>query len=211
MKFSAIVLAAGTSSRMAGRHKMLLPVGGETAIRRTVRRVLASGAQQVVVVTGFNADAVTRAVMDLPVALCPNPRFEEGQMTSVAAGVGALTAPCDAVMVCLGDQVLLNPGDYRELVDAYRAMPRGSILVPCFRGTRGNPIVFSASYVPQVIGGQRKLGCRKLVTDYPEEVFVYQVGHDRFTTDMDTPEDYALVLERAALEAPETEVAGEVR
>jgi molybdenum cofactor cytidylyltransferase len=201
VRFSAVVLAAGTSSRMEGRNKMLLPLGDEPLIRRTVRAVLDARPEEVVVVTGFNGKAVIQAVIDLPVKFQPNPRYEEGQMTSVAAGAAALSAPTDAVMVCLGDMVLLEAGDYRELVEAYASMPRGSILVPHRDGQRGNPVVFSASFVPEVIAGHKNIGCRKLIADNPEEVFAYAAAHDRFFTDLDTPADYAHVLERLGLPA----------
>lgn len=203
MRFSAVVLAAGTSSRMRGLHKMLLPVGGEPVIRRTVRQVLAAHPEEVVVVTGHNGRAVMQALADLPVCFQPNPRYEEGQMTSVAAGAGALRQPTDAVMICLGDMVLLQPEDYRELVEAFAAMPRGSILVPRHADQRGNPVVFASRHVPDVMSGQKNIGCRKLIADHPEEVFAHEAAHDRYTTDMDTPEDYAAILARLAPAQPE--------
>jgi molybdenum cofactor cytidylyltransferase len=58
VRFSAVVLAAGLSSRMEGRHKLLLPVCGEPAVRRVVRAIVAAQPQEVVVVTGFNGRAV---------------------------------------------------------------------------------------------------------------------------------------------------------
>lgn len=203
MRFSAVVLAAGTSSRMHGMHKMLLPIGAEPVIRRTVRQVLAAKPEEVVVVTGHNGRAVIQALIDLPVSFQPNPRYEEGQMTSVAVGTGALRQPTDAVMICLGDMMLLRPEDYRELVDAFIEMSQGSILVPRHNGQRGNPVVFAAHHVPEVLSGKTNIGCRKLIADYPEEVFAYEAAHDRFTIDMDTPEDYAAILVRLALVQPE--------
>jgi molybdenum cofactor cytidylyltransferase len=132
----------------------------------------------------------------LPVRFQPNPRYREGQMTSVAAGVAALQTACDVVMVCLADQVLLETDDYRALVDAYAAMPRGSILVPTFGGQRGNPVLFAASYAPEVVNGHVNPGCRKLVAEHADEVFMYEASSDRFVVDMDTPADYARVLQR---------------
>jgi molybdenum cofactor cytidylyltransferase len=196
--FSAVVLAAGMSSRMQGRHKLLLPVGGEPAVRRTVGAVSAAGPAEIVVVTGFRGRAVMEALDGLAVRFQPNPRYEEGQMTSVAAGVAALVAPCNVVMVCLADQVLLSAADYREVVDAYAAMPRGSILMPVFNGQRGNPVVFSVSYAAEVISGHINPGCRKLIAEHPDEVYLHEAAHDRFTTDMDTPEDYERMLVRLA-------------
>jgi len=196
--FSAVVLAAGMSSRMQGQHKLLLPVGGEPAVRRTVSALVAAGPAEIVVVTGFHGRAVMEALDGLPVRFQANPRYEEGQMTSVAAGVAALAAPCDIVLVCLADQVLLTAEDYR----AYAAMPRGSILVPAFKGQRGNPVAFSVSYAAEVISGHINPGCRKLIAEHPDEVFIHEAVHDRFTTDMDTPEDYERMVARLAERPP---------
>jgi molybdenum cofactor cytidylyltransferase len=184
---------------MKGMHKMLLPIAEEPVIRRTVRQVLEAHPEEVVVVTGHNGRAVMQALIDLPVGFQSNPRYEEGQMTSVAAGAGALRQPTDAVMICLGDMVLLRPEDYRELADAFTGMPRGSILVPRYDDQRGNPVVFAAHHVPEVMSGKKNIGCRKLIANHPEEVFAYEAAHDRFTTDMDTPEDYAAILVRLGL------------
>jgi len=196
MRWSAVVLAAGTSSRMGGRHKMLLPIGDSTVIRHTVSRILEAAPQEVVVVTGYHGRDVAAALDGVPVALQPNPRYEEGQMTSAAVGAGALTRATDAVMMCLGDMVLLEPRDYAELVTAYVDKTDRSIVIPYFDGQRGNPMLFASSYVHEVAIGERRIGCRKLANQYPDDVFRYDASHDRFTTDLDTPDDYARVLER---------------
>jgi molybdenum cofactor cytidylyltransferase len=196
MKWSAVVLAAGNSSRMEGRHKMLLPVGGRPVIRHTLERILAAAPQETVVVTGFKGRDVIAAIADLPVTLQPNARWEEGQMTSAAIGTGALTKATDAVMMCLGDMILLESRDYLELVDAYLEKTDRPIVIPYFGEQRGNPILFASSYVHEVAMGERHIGCKKLANQYPEDVFRYAVSHDRFVADMDTPADYAKALER---------------
>ena len=90
MRWSAVVLAAGTSSRMEGRNKMLLTIGDKPVIRHTVEQVVSAEPQEVVVVTGHQGREVGKLLADLPIKLQPNLRYEEGQMVSVAVGVGAL-------------------------------------------------------------------------------------------------------------------------
>jgi len=197
IRFSAIVLAAGTSSRMQGRNKLLLSVGGEPLIRGTVRNVLEARPQETVVVTGFQGPAVSEALAGLPVVLRSNPRFADGQMTSVAAGAAALQKATDAVMVCLGDMVLLSGADYRELIDALARLAGPSILVPHYLGQRGNPVVLAAWHLPDLVAERRNPGCRNLIENCPEEVVVHEVAHDRFVFDLDTPDDYDRLLVRS--------------
>ena len=75
-------------------------------------------------------------------------------------------------------------------------------------GQRGNPVVFSSNMIAAVGGGKRKLGCRKLIADHPEEVHSYEPGHDRFFVDLDTPLDYARLCERLAVRAEDAALAG---
>ncbi|MFT0546776.1 nucleotidyltransferase family protein [Allopusillimonas ginsengisoli] len=198
MSFSAVVLAAGESLRMMGRHKMLLPAPIEPVVRRSTRRIVESGADEVVVVTGHQHDLVAKALQGLPVRIVYNQDYLQGQMTSVNKGLEALVKPCDAIMVCLADQVLLTSSDYAQLAQAYLHRPHGSILVPYFKGQRGNPIVFDSKHSAEIVQGRRKLGCRKLVQDNPDAVYVHEVGHDRYLSDLDTPEEYIRILDRLA-------------
>jgi molybdenum cofactor cytidylyltransferase len=202
VRFSAVVLAAGQSTRMGGANKLLLPFGGEPLVRRTVRTVLAAGVQETVVVIGYQGREVMRAVLDLPVTVQPNLLYEEGQMRSVAAGVAALAQATDAILVCPADLPLLRTEDLHELMEVYLAHPASSIVIPRHQGERGNPIVFAAAYAPEVAAGRRLIGCRKLAQQYPDETFWHDVAHARFTTDCDTPEAYRHLLETLALTQP---------
>ena len=61
---------------------------------------------------------------------------------------------------------------------------------------RGNPILFASSYLHEVAMGERHIGYKKLANEYPDDVFRYEATHDRFTSDLDTPDDYARLLDR---------------
>jgi molybdenum cofactor cytidylyltransferase len=202
LRCSAVVLAAGQSARMEGRNKLLLPVAGEPLVRRTVRTVLQAGVQETVVVTGHQARDVMRVLVDLPVTIQPNLLHAEGQMRSVAAGVAALARATDAILVCPGDMGLLCVDDVLELLAVFAAHPEHSIVIPRYQGERGNPIVFAAAYAPEVAAGRRLIGCRKLARQYPDETWYHEVQHERFSTDVDTPDDYRRLLARLGLPEP---------
>ncbi len=194
---SAVVLAAGLSSRMGGPHKLLLDIEGEPMLRRAVRTVLALDHAEVVVVTGYRAEDVTAALDGLPVRCVHNAAFAEGQPGSVVAGVRALTAVCDAVMIVLGDQPLLTPAALSRLIEAYATAPEGkSILVPTSGGERGNPVLFAARHIPEIQGGTMKVGSRRLIESHPDQVALIEMADDAFTQDCDTPADYAMMQAR---------------
>lgn len=204
ISFSAVLLAAGSSSRMQGDFKQLLPLptetGAEPVVRITARAILAARPAELVVVTGHRGREVMAALADLPLTYRTNPRHAEGQMTSVTAGLAALQAPCTAVMICLADLVLVRPEDYRELASAFADLRHDAILIPHHRGVRGNPVTFAASRVPEVLSDAINPGCRKLVADHPRDVVCREFDHDRYTTDMDTPADYGRVQARLTSE-----------
>lgn len=202
MKFSVVVLAAGLSQRMNGPSKMLLPAPVEPVVRRTLRSVLQCGAQEVVVVTGHKHYLIMQVLQGLRGKIAYNSDYFQGQMTSVNVGLAALAQPCDAVMVCLADQVLLGPEDYARLALAFEKRPHGSILVPWFQGQRGNPVIFDSRHIDDILQGRHRLGCRKLIEDNPELVYVHQVDHDGFVFDLDTPEDYRRLLHRLKSHGP---------
>ncbi|WP_301117349.1 nucleotidyltransferase family protein [Pusillimonas sp. (ex Stolz et al. 2005)] len=196
MRFSAVVLAAGLSQRMNGPNKMLLPVPVEPVVRRSVRAILQSGPEEVVVVTGHKHDLIIQILQGLKVKIAFNPDFRDGQMTSVNTGLAALSLPCDAVMVCLADQVLLGPQHYTHLAQAFENRPHGSILVPCLEGKRGNPVVFDSRHITDILQGKHRLGCRKLIEEHPELVYRHKVEHIGYVFDLDTPEDYSRLLRK---------------
>ena len=101
MRIASIVLAAGRSSRMGPRNKLLEPINGEPMIRRVAATALASGAQPIVVVTGHEAPVVTAALRGLDVTAILNPDYADGLSTSLRAGLGALSSDIDGALTCL--------------------------------------------------------------------------------------------------------------
>lgn len=187
--FAAVVLAAGLSSRMGDRNKLLLPVSGQPLIRRTVASVLQGGFSEVVVVLGHQAEEVERALSSLGVRTVYNPDFGRGQVSSVRAGLAALR-PVDAVAVCLGDQPLLTPSDLSRLRSAYAERAAGDVLVPTHGGVRGNPVVLSWQATRETLEGGANFGCRQLMDEHAHRVSFWDSQCERFVRDVDRPSDY---------------------
>ncbi|MCZ6804888.1 MAG: nucleotidyltransferase family protein [Proteobacteria bacterium] len=187
---TAIVLAAGESRRMGARNKMELIINGQELIRQTVSTILASNVNEIIVVTGYQADVVRNSLIGLPVVKVHNDDYQQGQMSSVHKGLGKIEKVCDGIMVCLGDQPLLNCDDINYLITAFNTRAHGSILVPTYKGLRGNPIILSYKHRDRILSDKSNLGCKKLIEKKPELVCAVEMENDHVITDIDSPQDY---------------------
>ena len=105
---TAIVLAAGRSTRMGGPNKLLAEIDGKKLVRIVAEQALASKATGVIVVTGHQADLVEQALTGLNVKFVRNPDFAGGLASSVKAGIAAVPENADGAVVCLGDMPLIS-------------------------------------------------------------------------------------------------------
>jgi molybdenum cofactor cytidylyltransferase len=199
---AGIILAAGRSSRL-GRPKQLLPLAGEPIIRHTVRRVLASTLDEVVVVIGDDADAVRDALEGLPVRLVVNPRAAEGQSTSVVTGISSLleaseTEPereTEAVVILLGDQPTIDPTVIDAVIQQWRES-NSPVAAARYRDILGSPVLFASPLFPELLRLQGDIGAREIVRAKRDTGELATVTIDRpAPQDVDTDEDYQRLLE----------------
>ncbi len=192
----AIVLAAGKSSRM-GRTKALLPIGpsGETFLTRIVRVLREGGVESIVVVIGGDAAAVRASLPreDAAISAVENPRYEEGQLSSLLVGLAAVEQrfdDVDAVMVTLVDLPLISATTVRAVLDAYRAKPGAPIVRPRRGDRHGHPAIFSQSIFGELRRADPSLGAKPVVHAHAAEEVNVDVDDDGAFIDVDTPEDY---------------------
>ena len=196
LRVGAVLLAAGTGSRMGGVAKSLIRLQGVPLINRQLIALSGAGVDEVVVVTGFARDAVEASVSTFPVTLAYNADYALGQQSSVRVGLQALRGNFDAVLVVLADQPLLGAADLTELIAAFKKRPAGHVVVPVVGGQRGNPIVMDEVALADILASDTNLACRHLVERQPELVHVHTSTNTRFVTDLDTLADMAALAQR---------------
>jgi molybdenum cofactor cytidylyltransferase len=186
----AILLAAGRSQRMGERNKLLMDVGGRPMVRRAAETLLDSRVREVVAVLGHDHARVIEALAGLPLCIVVNNEYASGQMSSVRAGIAAITGDPAAIVVALADQPALEPPDVDFLIDAFVALPKPKILVPTYGGQRGNPIVLPGTQCQALRAGGVSFGCRNLIERHPEAVVRIEAPNDHYVQDIDTPAAY---------------------
>eukprot|EP01037_Dinobryon_pediforme_P015493 gene15493-15638_t len=190
MKIAALILAAGRASRFAGpESKVLAQVDGVAMVRRVALAAQAADLP-VYVVTGYQSERIGFELSGLKVNLIDNPRFIEGMSTSLQAGLAAMPANIDGVIVLLADMPKINAALIRDMVASFTAMPKASALVPVFDGERGNPVILSRSLFPQVMQLTGDQGARKLL-ERADAVVEFPVNDASIRLDIDTREALA--------------------
>ena len=190
---AALVLAAGRSSRMGGPNKLLAEISGRPLARIAVEQALASRARPVIVVTGHQRERMEAALAGLPVQFAHNQHFADGLATSLRAGISALPADVDGTIVCLGDMPQVDAAMIDRLIDAIDPGKGALIAVPSIDGKRGNPVVWSRRFFPELMAVEGDIGARHLIGRYSEAVVEVPFAGTAALTDIDTPEALAAV------------------
>jgi molybdenum cofactor cytidylyltransferase len=190
---AALVLAAGRSSRMGGANKLLAEIGGRPLVRIAVEEALASQARPVIVVTGHQRERVEAALAGLPVDFVHNPYFADGLGTSLKTGIAALPAQSDGVIVCLGDMPQVDAAMIDRLIGAIDPAKGALIAMPTIEGQRGNPVVWSRRFFPDLMAVEGDVGARYLIGRYTEAVAEVPLSGKAALTDVDTPEVFEAV------------------
>ena len=198
----AVIPAAGQSRRM-GRPKLILPVGGQTVIRRLLHALEDARIEERVVVTRrddqFLADEVSASGATL-VQPVPDPPDMRSSVEHAVAWLRSNHAPINE------DRVLLVPADHPVLASAviadvlHQCLSVDAIVIPTYQGRRGHPTVFPWSVINELNDIPADNGLNWLVHRDPNRVCELAVDDAAILTDLDTPDDYRAMLDRVAEE-----------
>ena len=190
-RIAAIVLAAGRSTRMGPRNKLTEDVGGVPMVRHAVLTALASRARPVLIVTGHQQAEVAAALTGLDVQLTHNPHYAEGLSTSLAAGIAALPPNLDGALIALGDMPGVRPEHLDRLIASFAPKEGRAICIAMYEGKRGNPVLFAATFFPELAAISGDTGARYLIGQHQELIAEVEIGSAAVLMDVDTPEALA--------------------
>ena len=193
-----IVLAAGKSSRM-GRPKATLPLdGADTFLTRIVRTFAAAAVEDVVVVVGHQANAIVGSFADVDLAarFVENRDYEQGQLSSLLAGLRVVDRPgVVAVLVTLVDVPLVSAATVRAVVDRYRET-RAPIVRPVRGSEHGHPVLIDRSLFDALRKADPTAGAKSIIRANVSPAGDVEVDDAGAFADADTPEDYDRLLQK---------------
>jgi molybdenum cofactor cytidylyltransferase len=195
-RIAAVVLAAGRSMRMGKRNKLLEVVAGRSMIQHAVTAAEQSRVATITVVTGHEADRVTKELAGHDVAFVHNPNYADGLATSLVVGLNALPDDCDGAIVLLGDMPGVSAQVIDRLLAAFAPEDGRGICVPTSDGRRGNPILWARRYFADMKNLKGDVGAKSLLGVHSEDIAEVPIDTGDVLTDIDTPE--ALELARTS-------------
>lgn len=212
---SAVVLAAGLSSRMGGRPKALLAFDErDSFVTRIVRTFVDAGVRDVIVVVGHEADAVTAAVQAsrLPARCVYNVSYVSGQLSSIVTGLDAAESrmdvrqarqsseplradSTDAVLLALVDAPAFAVSTVTALIDRFTV--RRAPVVRAVRGDEhGHPVLLARELFDQIRDADPSRGAKPIVRAHASAHGDVSVDDRGAFVDVDTPESYQQLREQ---------------
>ncbi len=186
MRFAAIVLAAGKSTRM-GVNKLLLKVAGRTILDRLLDALEASVVGEIVVVLGHDPESIRPVAEAHRVRTVMNPDYERGMTSSFQVGLRWVSA--DAAFLVLGDQLGLDQGLLDRMAGVMESDPSALIVSPVHEEKRGHPVLFRKQLFGEIMGLGERETVRDVVTRH-EDAHRTVEGGPWSVLDIDTPEDF---------------------
>jgi len=187
-RVAGIILAAGSSSRI-GKTKQSLAFGETTLLGQVVDNAIGSLLDGLILVLGHGAEEIEQAFDLERVRVVVNEAHGQGLSTSLLAGLADVSEDAAAAMFLLGDQPLVGPETINTIIDGYRRT-RVPIVLPTYRGRRGNPVVIDRMLFGRIESLTGDMGARALFEEYADAIVEIEVKDDSILFDVDTWEDY---------------------
>ncbi len=188
---ACIVLAAGKSSRMGDKNKLLLPLQSSTVLGKTLSIYAGLGFGKLLCVTGRDHEQTSAIAQRYGVETLYNPDFMLGMAHSLRAGIQTISAnDCAGILVALGDMPFFSQTSIHELCKAFFVAPKDAICMPTFAGQQGNPVLFSTAYKQDLMLLTGDIGAKSLLKKYAAQCICVEMPDNGCLRDIDTKDDW---------------------
>ena len=185
MRYAALILSAGISSRMH-EFKPMICLSGGTFIDSIIGSFRKAGVSEIMVVTGYKAQLLEKHLAPMNVLTCENRDYASTRMfDSVLQGIREMPHYYDALFIIPGDVPLVRPATLLEMMRA-----GGEAVRPLYKGQTGHPVLLSARNAERLSGFTGAGGLRAAIDSLNVPITDVEVGDIGVLLDADEPEDY---------------------
>lgn len=185
---SIVILAAGASSRMGGRDKLMEHVSGQPVLAQVAQHAVATGWPVLVVLSAAHPARAT-AVQDLAARQVMLKGSTAGMAGSIRAAMGAIGPDITGVMIVPADMPDLNVECFQILATCFKDHPDAIWRGSTQDGAPGHPVIFPQRCFAKLRALPDGEGARDVL--HGEDVRLCPLPGQAARTDLDTPEDWA--------------------
>ncbi len=192
-KIFAVILAAGSSSRL-GRAKQLLKFGDYSLLEKIAVEVSqVVGAQNTILILGDKAEEISRlSNIDSAIQQVTNIDWSSGMSSSIRIGLQeAQKHSCDAVLFVLCDQPFVDAALLKKMIHMHHE--KNGIIACNYNGKNGVPAIFDHRFFPSLLALKGQEGAKKIIESNPGELT--SISFPLGAWDVDTEEDVNRLLE----------------
>lgn len=188
--FGAVILAAGTASRM-GQQKLLLPLNNKPLMAHVLGIVHTIPWAASIAVIGEPESELAGICRQYNIVSVYNANRQNGQASSITLALQTLPAHLAGIMFFLGDQPLVPLALIEAMLAKFQqAANDKSIIVPCYQGQRYSPVLFGSHWRSHLSELTGDTGGRQILRANPEWVIELDWVDPAPFYDADTWEDY---------------------
>jgi len=186
---SAILLAAGQSKRMNGQNKLNKIINNQPLIKHSINNILESNIDELIVVLGYQKEIIEKLISkNEKIKIISNKNFESGIASSIKEGLKNLSKKTEYFFICLADMPNINKQIYNNLI---KSKNNHQIIVPSYKGQRGNPVLFDKSMKEIIINIEGDNGAKKIINMHKDKTFVFETNDRSVIQDFNTLESFS--------------------
>lgn len=185
---SAILLAAGESKRMQGENKLTKLYNGIPLIQHSIINILNSSIEELIIVLGYQSEIISNLISDnKKIKIVINKNYSTGMSSSIKLGVKNLSRLSNAFFICLADMPLIDTKIYEDLI---KSRNNNEIIVPTYKGERGNPVLLSKLMINEIIKIKGDIGAKYILEKKLNKIKLLPIESKSIILDFDTQDDF---------------------
>ena len=184
---AAVILSAGASSRM-GRPKALLPYREGTFLEHLIEATRHPLIGETRIVLGAGAEDIRTIAKIDPSIVVLNAKWEQGQLSSIWAGLRSLEGVAtDGIVLCPVDHPLVSARLVGDLVEQFYEGKK-PIVLPTYKGRRGHPVIFSSALYPNLLAAPADKGARAVVWAHAADILEVPTDEEGVVLNINDPD-----------------------
>ena len=185
---SAILLAAGKSTRMINENKLSKNYDGIPLIKHSVKNILSSNINELIIVLGYQNETIKSLIdYDRKIKFIYNKEFENGMASSIKAGIKNLSEKTQAFFICLGDMPFVSKDVYNKLI---KSKKNEKIIAPIFESRRGHPVLFDISMKNEIMLISGDVGAKEILKKNKDKIFNLEINDQGIIQDFNTQDNF---------------------